>query len=105
MLKTSDKQNDVITAGTGAGDGNKTDTDANKVGLAYTHAFTLIGVLELSTGEKLVQMRNPWGSETYKGAWSDKSKKWTKKAMKETGHTKADDGVFWIELADYVTNF
>jgi hypothetical protein len=72
-LKEADKQNDVITTGTSNGDGIKTDTDSNENGVAYGHAFTLIGVLELTTGEKLVQIRNPWGSETYKGAWSDKS--------------------------------
>jgi hypothetical protein len=45
--------------------------------LAYRHAYTVLGTVKLSNGEKLVKMRNPWGVEKWKGAWSDHSYKWT----------------------------
>jgi hypothetical protein len=31
-------------------------------------------------GNKLIQLRNPWGEETeWLGAWGDKSKEWTER--------------------------
>jgi len=40
-------------------------------GLASDHAYTLIGAYEVE-GNRLVKIRNPWGSYEWKGDWSDK---------------------------------
>jgi len=40
-------------------------------GLQYSHAYTLIDLVVLSDGTKLVKMRNPYGKEQYEGEWSD----------------------------------
>ena len=53
----------------GAGDDSKRTAD----GLAKSHAYTVIGVNTLSDGTQLVRIRNPWGSEDFKGRWSDGS--------------------------------
>ena len=52
----------------------------------------------LSSGEQLVQVRNPHGSDGYKGAWSDKDARWDKLPEKERKklHKDADDGLFWL---------
>jgi len=54
-------------------------------GLISGHAYTLLDVLELSTGVKLAKVRNPWNNEHYKGDWSDSSSKWTAALRKEAG--------------------
>lgn len=46
------------------------------LGLAKAHAYTVMGALKLKDAKgkewNLLKMRNPWGSETYNGPWSDK---------------------------------
>ena len=77
-LKEGDENRDIMTCGT-AGEGD--DSKQNKVGLAKSHAYTVLGVVEVtdSRGQKtrLVKMRNPWGKETYKGPWCDSCHEWS----------------------------
>ena len=49
----------------------------NDCGLQMGHAYVALKAIELSNGARLVQMRNPWGSERYKCDYSDSSTKWT----------------------------
>ena len=66
----------------------------------------MIGVASLEDGTKLVQVRNPWGAEGYNGKWSDKvSNQYAEKVRKELNHVAKDDGVYFIEFGDYLTNF
>ena len=39
-------------------------------GLVSGHAYSLIAAKVLSNGQKLVQLRNPWGDFEWNGAWS-----------------------------------
>ena len=75
-------------------------------GLPYSHCFTVLGVVTLSdaAGTKLVKIRNQEG-ETYKGDWSDKSDKWTPALRAEVGSVIADDGEYFIPIADYKKSF
>ena len=70
------------------------------------HAFTVLGTHTLSNKQRLVKIRNPWGEETFKGAWSDSSAKWTDKLKKEVGliNTKKD-GIFYMAIEDYQKQF
>jgi hypothetical protein len=54
-----------MQAGTHSGGGRGT------YGLVKNHAYVIEGVYELTDGEKLVKMRNPWGTEGYNGAYAD----------------------------------
>ena len=75
-LKASDKNDDVIQCGTLGNNHSRQD----KHGLAYGHAYTVMGVKELKKDGntiKLVKMRNPWGRETYHSDYSDSSDLWT----------------------------
>ena len=72
MLVKADKNNDIITCDTHSTPTGSHDENDPTYGIAYNHAYSVIGVKELSTGVKLVQVRNPWGVEDYKGPWSDK---------------------------------
>jgi len=75
------------------------------IGLAESHAYTVLGCAILSNGQKLVKMRNPWSSETFKGDWSRNSDKWTPELKAEVGEDGADDGVFFMSLVDFHSNF
>ena len=70
------------------------------------HAYTLIGTAQYN-GEKLVQIRNPWGSEAYKGVWSDDdSSKWTPEAKAALNHvTTKNDGIFYMPISNYRKQF
>jgi hypothetical protein len=45
------------------------------------HAYGVLDAIELKggahDGQKLIQMRNPWGINEYNGPWSEKSSLWT----------------------------
>jgi len=45
-------------------------------GLVAWHAYSLIEARRVSSGHHLVQLRNPWGTKEWTGAWSDDSTEW-----------------------------
>ena len=97
LLSTHDQADDILQCGTS---GTNHFTQGIQ-GLANGHAYSVIGVKELSTGEKLVKMRNPWGSEAFTGDWSDESSKWNDANKAEAGWVQANDGAFFMALEDY----
>ena len=97
-LQRTDHIDDIIQMGTPG----SSDQNANEDGLANNHAYTVIGVTTLSNEQRLVKLRNPWGSEDYHGAWSDDSENWTEELKEEVGleQTKSD-GIFFMSIEDY----
>jgi len=63
LLSMQDRQNAMITMGS--------VNDENDIDLVNNHAYAFLRTIKLSTGERLVQVRNPWGTEKYSGPWSD----------------------------------
>ena len=101
-LTAHDGKKDIITCSTGGGN----DTMTNKDGLVLGHAFTVLGTHTLSNKQRLVKIRNPWGTEKFKGAWSDNSALWTQKLMDEVGLKKnMKDGIFYMAIEDYAKQF
>lgn len=49
-----------------------------------------------------MQLRNPWGVETFKGRWSDKSHLWTDDLLKQANHTLDNDGKHHMAFEDYI---
>lgn len=74
-------------------------------GLVSGHAYTLLDLVQLSTGEKLAKVRNPWSKEQYYGDWSDNSNKWTDALKKEVNLTNADDGIFFLPFKLYAEQY
>jgi len=73
--------------------------------LVSGHAYTLLDVLQLSTGVKLARVRNPWNVEMYNGPWSDSSSLWTAALKQEVNFTKTNDGAFYLPFELYVKEF
>lgn len=104
----------MITAGSPYGDGS--DKTQNSIGVAYMHAYTMLGTETLSNGQRLVRMRNPWGVEKFKGPYADwrknewgeflgESDKWTDALKAELEYVSADDGMWYITMEDYHWSF
>ena len=71
-------------------------------GLVNAHAYTLLDVIDLD-GNKLAKIRNPWSSEGYYGAWSDSDSRWTPELLRKAGHTKGDDGIFFMPFHTFLS--
>jgi len=62
--------------------GVDTSGSPNSYGLAPGHAHTIVSahILRNSLGgvvARLYRIRNPWGSDSYTGPWSDNDSRWT----------------------------
>lgn len=77
-IKKGEDKNFVMTSGTK--DQDELDEDLESKGLVEGHAYSMLSAVELNYKgkiERLVKMRNPWGSEEWKeGHWSDSDPRW-----------------------------
>ena len=83
------------------------------VGLVGTHAYSILDAKELGLipgvsvlgSTKLVQLRNPWGSYEWKGAWSDGSKEWDENPLVKARLRPKDknDGTFWMPFDELIS--
>lgn len=96
LISTETSGVDTITEGGGPAGGG---------GLVSGHAYSIIQVKE-GLGEKLLNIRNPWGQFEWDGAWADNAPEWTDTMIR---HFKPvfdeEDGAFWICLEDFMEKF
>uniref|UniRef100_A0A182KE23 Calpain catalytic domain-containing protein n=1 Tax=Anopheles christyi TaxID=43041 RepID=A0A182KE23_9DIPT len=88
---------------------------ATKEGLLRGHSYsitkvcTISGLVSGTEGNRLLRIRNPWGTGIeWNGRWSDKSREWKSLNQAERqriGLTVENDGEFWIELTDFMKHF
>jgi hypothetical protein len=87
------------------------DTGSNPpFGLVGGHAHTIVSthVLKSSTGaivQRLYRVRNPWGQDSYTGAWYDGDTRWTSAYKAQVPYINSNDGYFFISDADLITGF
>ncbi|ELU07186.1 hypothetical protein CAPTEDRAFT_98040 [Capitella teleta] len=80
-------------------------------GLYAGHAYSVTNIIQATVdGDviQLIRLRNPWGRDEWKGAWSDYSPEWrkmTETMRKKIGLVKDDDGEFWMAFKDFVKEF
>lgn len=77
-------------------------------GISEGHAYVIMEARELSTGQRLLKLRNPWGKGKkgqWEGAWSDGSKEFTPEAQIELKHKFGNDSVFWISYEDLLRKY
>lgn len=77
----------------------------SRYGIVGGHAYSFIKTVKLSNGTRLVQVRNPWSVERYTGPWGDKSTKWTQKYKDEAGFDAKDDGLFFLPIEIFKSDF
>lgn len=55
----------------------KSDVNVSQLGIVEAHAYSILDAVELD-GTQLLELRNPWGKQEWKGEWSDFDRKnWT----------------------------
>lgn len=75
------------------------------------HAYSIMSIkTPMLTSDKvrLVQLRNPWGSMEWKGAWSDNSELWDTHpgvALEVGRVVDENDGIFFISWEDFLEHF
>ncbi|KAB8291634.1 hypothetical protein EYC80_006434 [Monilinia laxa] len=77
-------------------------------GISESHAYVIMEARELSSGERLLKLRNPWGKikkGNWEGPWSDGSKEFTPEAQIELNHKFGNDSVFWISYQDLLRKY
>lgn len=103
MLESADKRNfTMMSASHGEGEVKSAE------GVVSGHAYSLISIHKVKhegRDLRLLKLRNPWGSGEWQGDWSDKSPLWTSALKKHVGFRDEDDGIFFIELEDYMKHF
>ena len=79
-------------------------SETNECGLTASHAYTVLKAIQLSSGERLVKVRNPVGKETYTCDFGDDSSKWTPRKRAEAGASResANEGIFFMTVEDYM---
>jgi len=73
--------------------------------LVTGHAYSVLGAYTLSTGQKLIKVRNPHSREYYTGPWRDDDPRWTPALKEEVGLVEKNDGIFWLPLEGFKTAF
>ena len=102
-LMKGQEQGFIMTAGTSC---DTNSLDIEEMGLVPGHAYTILGVYEAG-GERLIHIRNPWGSGEWSGDWCDTSDKWTPALRRQVGLQSGDkdDGEFFMSFDDYLKYF
>lgn len=88
--------------------GDEEGPDQSENGLYNTHAYTVLGAVVLSTGDKLIKVRNPFGHDHeewdsgYVGKWNDNdSDNWTEALKTELNYVPANDGTFYMDYEEF----
>jgi hypothetical protein len=106
IIAAMDKRGDVMSCGSRNG----------RNGIVLGHAYTILGAQTVTitragktASRQMVVMRNPWASERYRGPYSDGDSCWNDSrnaaAKKALGYVKANDGRFFMEISDFLTDF
>lgn len=92
----------LLASGSTAG----SDKNSTKRGIVYGHAYSILDAREVDD-YRLIKLKNPHGSNgvEWNGDFSDESESMTKRMMKKLDHVQANDGIFWMKIEDFVTEY
>jgi hypothetical protein len=108
-FKAADDLNYLLGAGT---DGS--DDGFNSCGIVAGHAYTMMGVFELTTGatvdHKMYMLRNPWDIAYSEMNWNFEDSAWTADYISQVPNgvnptTSNEQGIFMIEHTDFQSCF
>lgn len=69
-------------------------------GLIANHVYSVLNVVCIE-GHRLLQLRNPWGSVSWKGSWSDEDRRWTANLSALLNPHRSAEGIFWMDFRDF----
>ena len=99
-IEEGDKEGTIMSSA------SKNSDEIERKGLIPSHAYTLISAKKWKERNiYLIKLRNPWGESKWKGKWGDNSPYWTEEYKRYFKFQKKNDGIFWIDKADYYDNF
>ena len=105
-MEIFDKIEEGEKEGTIMSSASKNVYEVENKGLIRSHAYTLISAKKWKERNiYLIKLRNPWGEAGWKGKWGDNSPYWTDEYKRYFKYKKRNDGVFWIDINDYINNF
>ncbi|ESL09420.1 calpain-like cysteine peptidase [Trypanosoma rangeli SC58] len=93
----------LMTASTAA----MPEAEERSLKLASSHAYAVLKLREVN-GERLLQLKNPWGRESWSGTYSRGDRRAAARALlAQLQYTEllAEQGVFWITWNDLCTHF
>jgi calpain-7 len=101
MEHTLKRGNALMTVATG----ELSEKDKDRSGLVPLHAYAILDVRSVTVGDvnhQLLQLKNPWHHQRWKGNFSEQDDNWTpelKKALHfdQMQALRDDNGVFWID--------
>jgi calpain-15 len=106
MIKRYDIEGAMIIAST-VGEDRWSETGSIELagGLVPGHAYTVIQAID-AKGNRLLNIRNPWGHFEWDGDWSDNSPLWTPEMIKAVKPVlDGNDGTFWMSYNDFIKYF
>ena len=104
LVKQATLEDGMISAGTPLSPiGNRARTE---LGLAKSHIYTVLSAHEVTDRygrlRKLYRVRNPWGRESYTGAFRDKDTfNWDATLRAKVAYVDDNDGTFFIDADTY----
>ena len=99
-IEKGDKEGTIMSSA------SKGNDEIEERQLVRSHAYTLISAKKWKERNLfLLKLRNPWGEGEWNGNWSDDSQCWTDEYKEYFDYKLNNDGIFWIDISDYVNNF
>ncbi|KAM3137969.1 hypothetical protein pb186bvf_009864 [Paramecium bursaria] len=102
------KQKNYILTASSENDVSGKEVQKNS-GIVSNHCYAILDAREvvdsMGLNDKIYKIRNPWGRKEWQGNWSDQSNKWTPQLRQQLKHDIKDDGIFWINYSDFITEF
>lgn len=112
-------QGHILAAGSEGKDNTIAEGRGGGKSIVPGHAYSILNCGEYG-GQKLIRLRNPWGTFEWDGDWSNKSTKWNENPNVRSaveGEVKAvplsslqpknviEPGTFWMSWDDFLTYF
>lgn len=74
------------------------------LGTINNHTYNIINCMEIEEC-KLLQLRNPWGQNEWKGRWTEGSRQWTPELIEKIKPNFEDSATFYIDFVDWCREF
>ncbi|CAD8190588.1 unnamed protein product [Paramecium pentaurelia] len=107
FMEKNDKEKYILTASSETNEQGMEQDNGN--GIVSQHCYAILDLQKViaSDGQpdRIIRIRNPWGRKEWTKDWSDSSSKWTPELRERLQVQQRDDGIFWMSVNDFITEF